>query len=81
MFFFQVRLQTQVSKRYVGTINCFTQIVKQETVSSGNTFDSSRIFAIIMTNWALRFQVNFSSAENLRVDPVRFWFVIYHLDR
>lgn len=28
----KVRLQTQVSKRYVGTINCFTQIVKQETV-------------------------------------------------
>lgn len=32
--FFQVRLQTQVSKRYAGTINCFTQIVKHETVSS-----------------------------------------------
>ncbi|PFX26366.1 mitochondrial basic amino acids transporter-like [Stylophora pistillata] len=28
----KVRLQTQVSKRYAGTINCFTQIVKHETV-------------------------------------------------
>lgn len=28
----KVRLQTQVTKRYSGTVNCFAQIVKQETV-------------------------------------------------
>lgn len=28
----KVRLQTQVTKRYAGTINCFAQIIKQETV-------------------------------------------------
>ncbi|KAK2568682.1 Mitochondrial basic amino acids transporter [Acropora cervicornis] len=28
----KIRLQTQVTKRYAGTVNCFAQIVKQETV-------------------------------------------------
>lgn len=28
----KVRLQTQATKRYTGTVNCFAQIIKQETV-------------------------------------------------